>query len=883
MKTMHPEWLWATAPLALLALVLCWWCGRELRRRLKLFVASPLHASMLDGHVLLRKRLRVLLVCGVLASLAVALSRPFGEDKEAAVSKHGVNILVALDASRSMWSEDVAPDRFTLAQAGIDELLGDMQGDRAGLMLFAGEPILASPLTFDTVSLQLIAQGMTVELAGKGGSSLSAVIERAAQFFAKGDYGSKVLLVFTDGEETEGDAVVAAQQAYRDQGLRNFTVGVGTQAGSVIPRRVRNAQRELVLAGNVRDPEGREVHSKLNEQMLRDVAQVGGGSYRDLREANGDLSNFYEQEIKPLAAPMDQVSLQEKTEWFHIPLLVALGLLVLEMLIPQGVRRQAGLRNVTPVGRLHATAVSGSRGRVLQSAAVVVCVMLCALPVKRVAAAGVEEQAQGLLTAGKFDEAFSVLQRALLDDPNDLLTQYNYAIGAYAAGRYSVAIERLEALSVASDSQVSGRSHMQLGNAHYHLGAQMQKSSAVATVAQWEKALAAYDKAATDPSTAHNRAKVQRDLLALLGKLAREREAAGDEAARLTADQGTLAWREALAHLDKALSIAGQTPPPRALDSARRRVVGKIYDAYLGLAQDKQRRAEYQRYTALELAIEQVAEAVADYDEALTMRPQDSTASAGRAEAAAGLEEWLVELADRQHEEGVGMRANFLEDAMTLWEQAEGNYQKVLQNNAQNAGALRGKERNDLARHDGYVALGDLKRKRAAPAHVPVAEKDQLLEAALGDYGTALNLQPQNAATAAKIRELGGILVERFVERGQAEFEKGSKAAASMPPDAIAWLERAVQSFTKGLRYDNQHVQARSGKQSAESLLNQLRDQDAQDQRRALAENKEMSDARQLEDPGELALKLLDYDTDKLASRKEQNFTAPEDPAVKDW
>src|SRR5882724_4019349 len=184
----------------------------------------------------------------------------------------------------------------------------------------------------------------------------------------------------------------------------------------------------------VRDAEGKAVLSRLEDRVLANAAAVGGGKYVDLQETRGDLSTFYRESLKPLAAPMEEVPLQDLREWFQWPLACAFVLLILEWLWPLSLAR--------------------APPRLLAEGLLCVAVPmgLTVSPV-RAAESGTQmraetAQAQQLLATKQVDAAFERLQRVLLARPDDPLARYNYALGAYAVGKYAVAIDRFEKLAV---------------------------------------------------------------------------------------------------------------------------------------------------------------------------------------------------------------------------------------------------------------------------------------------------------------------------------------------------------------------------------------------------------------------------------------------------
>lgn len=869
MTFLSPCWLGLLPLLAVGGGALWLHSRREFHRRLSLLVAARLYAPLVASGARYRLQLRVALTVGALLALTVALARPLGGLSPQAARRQGVNLFIALDASRSMQAEDVPGSRFAFAQAAVDGLLGRLQGDRAGLMLFGGQATLVAPLTFDTLSLQLINRGLSPEWVGKGGSSPTGAIRRAVEYFRRKPPQARVLLLITDGEETEGDAVVAAQEAFRKDGIRVFTVGTGTVTGAPIPLWERNLQRTLIRAGTQRDARGQEVTSRLDDRLLRRTAEAGGGTYLSLSETDGSLIPFYEKSLQPLAAPMEDTPLSDYTEWCQLPLGLAFVLLVWEAWV--GIR----LRPVpaSPPKRSASVPTPAALGLIL------LATLLCVPSPTRASIQG----AQQLIAQHRTGEAFAELQAALLQSPDDALARYNYAVGAYADGKYAIAIEAFDKLAESADPAVDSRSQFQLGNSLYRSGEAMRSANSEGAIGQWEKALNAYRKVAENPVAMGNYQKVRTDLLTVLREFATQKEAEGDAAARLSPEKGVPAWREAVGQIDKALKWTEGEAEKQEFAEVRANLTGKIYQAYMDRAADQRRRAEVQKDSALERAIELLAAAAEDYTEALAIRPGDPAAQAGKDQATALLDPWRVELADQLHAAGFAIKATSLDDAIALWQKAASHYARVLEHDAAHAAALAGQKRNQHALHDGYVDLGDFKEAQAVRPGLPPLERDGLLEQALDHYQTALRIEPDNAATQKKRLQAGIRLTGVFVKRGRQELTQGRELAKPKPPEAISWLERSVQSFGKALQFEPAQAAAKSGKQEAEDLLKKLRDLDARDQRKVLTQSKDLANPKQLEDPGKLALKLLDYDNTKLASKKQQNYTAPENRPLKDW
>ncbi|WP_221032580.1 VWA domain-containing protein [Actomonas aquatica] len=868
----YPLWL------LLLPLLLglgCWWWRwfrRRLEQRLAAFVAVRIYAPLLAATVQARRRRRFWLSIGAVALLALALARPLAGVRATAAPAEGVNLLIALDGSRSMLTEDVAPNRFERARRAVDNLVTNLGGDRAGLLFFSGQTTFVAPLTFDRTSLQLVSRGLTTELVGKGGSSLSDVIGRAAEFFREQVHASRVLVLVSDGEETEGDAVVAAEAAFREHGLRIFTVGVGTAAGGPIPVFERNARREWVRTGNVRDEARNEVISRRDANVLRRIAAVAGGEYLELDESPADFSAWRERSLAPLAAPLETIELSDLHEWYRVPLVLALLLLVGEMWLRRTESRKA--QSMAKPGW-----VTADRKGATLALGLLLGFVGGGTPTLR---AGLPE-AQALIEAGQAEDAFELLRDEYLEAPEDLRRRYNYALGAYAAERFTVAVENFAELAESMDFEIEPRSRAQLGNSLYRLGERMRLSNPEGTVVQWEKALAAYRSAPEIALAQTNHPLAREQLIVLLLEMATARTAEGDAAARMRPEEGVPAWREAVARLEQAEEIAESPARRTAIMERQQAVTARIYDAFMRVGADKRRRAEMQRRSMLERAIGLIEGAVGDFENALDARPRDEAATRALAEATALLNPWRVEWGDQLHEQGRAAQAVAPADAITFWERAGVQYARVLQEAPAHGPALAGKARNDRALHDGHVALGDRSLQQAERSGLDPTERDALLEDALGRYQTALSYLPDQTATQEKAQTLGRRLTEVFVARGDADLTQGKALATEDLPAAIASLERAVQSFARALGFVPDHAGARAGKIEAETLLRQLREEDAREQRKMEGEGEEMSDPQDIEDPGDLALKLLDFDNENLASKKQQNLSAPENRPVKDW
>ena len=262
-----PQWFWA---LAVLPLLIGLYIRGERRSawQLREFV-SPRLLPQLAGNVdRVRRAIRFGFVLLALTLAITALAKPRWGYIYEDVKRHGLDLLFAIDTSRSMLSNDVAPNRLERVKLAAQDLITELQGDRAGLIAFAGRAFLQAPLTIDYDAAVESINDLDTKTIPEGGTNISEAIALAVQTFGKSAMGNRALIIFTDGEELSGDAVKEAKKA-EEAGVKIFTIGVGTIQGSLIP-----LEQE---GGFVKDAKG-EVHkSKLDENRLREIAQATGG------------------------------------------------------------------------------------------------------------------------------------------------------------------------------------------------------------------------------------------------------------------------------------------------------------------------------------------------------------------------------------------------------------------------------------------------------------------------------------------------------------------------------------------------------------------------------------------------------------------------------
>lgn len=317
----HSEYLWyLTGLLPLVALLYLGWQwykaqGRHLGEE-SLIRTLAQHASQR------LKQWHYILVLLIFTMLVIAWANPQWGAKREKVKSRSSDIFIALDISNSMYCQDVAPSRLDQAKRFATQLVHQLRGERIGLILFAGNAYLQMPLTSDYAAAEVFIQSANPDLAGTQGTAIGDAIRTAQEGFTEDVKYHRVMIVISDGEDHDADAIEMAKEANAG-GMIIFTVGVGTAEGSFIPMMIRGNEDWK------RDEQGQPVRTKLNESLLQEVATSGGGSYFYLSNTNSILRDI-EQRVDVLEKrEFEERSFTEYESYFQ----VFLGLGILGILL----------------------------------------------------------------------------------------------------------------------------------------------------------------------------------------------------------------------------------------------------------------------------------------------------------------------------------------------------------------------------------------------------------------------------------------------------------------------------------------------------------------------------------------------------------------------
>jgi Ca-activated chloride channel family protein len=322
MKFGAPEfikWLLLILPMAGLFIGL----HRQRTMRLANVISSKVWKIVIPGFKTKRSGRRTVLRLLALLCIGLALTRPQWGTHWEEVKQRGLDIIVVLDTSKSMLAEDIKPNRLKQAQWAVRDFVKHLKGDRIGLVAFAGSSFLQCPVTIDYAAFTMMLDDLYAGIIPRGGTAIEQALKTASDSFDSESEADRVMILITDGEDLEGNALHMAEEL-KKQGVKLFSIGVGTLEGELVP----------TDTGYAKDARGQVVKSSLNEGLLEKLARETGGFY--VRSAPGDfgLDRIYKLGISNLQRDEQETRLarvyEERFGWFAA---AALLFLILEALI----------------------------------------------------------------------------------------------------------------------------------------------------------------------------------------------------------------------------------------------------------------------------------------------------------------------------------------------------------------------------------------------------------------------------------------------------------------------------------------------------------------------------------------------------------------------
>jgi Ca-activated chloride channel homolog len=267
----------------------------------------------------------------------IMLSRPQFGSKIEDIKKQGVEVIIALDVSNSMLAEDIQPDRLTRAKQAISRLVDNLDNDKIGLIVFAGDAYIQIPITTDYVSAKMFLSSINPNMVPKQGTAIGAAINLGVRSFSPGEGKSKAIIIITDGENHEDDPVKDAEEASK-AGIVIHTIGIGSTEGVPIP--VMNNGRKDYL----KDVDGNTVVTKLDEDILKKIALSTNGNYVRANNSNIGLDEIYTQIKKMKKQDLESTMYTEYNDQFQVFAAIALFLLIVDFIIME--RKNRRLANI---------------------------------------------------------------------------------------------------------------------------------------------------------------------------------------------------------------------------------------------------------------------------------------------------------------------------------------------------------------------------------------------------------------------------------------------------------------------------------------------------------------------------------------------------------
>ncbi len=336
----HPTYLfWGLLAIALLAGV--WLLARLARRRKLARYGNPsVLASLMPDASKYTPAIKIVLLLTAVAAMVIALARPRSGQRDAVEQTKGIEVIVCFDVSRSMdasSTDDInGRSRINQARLLLKKMIDTFSNNRIGLIVFAEDAYVQLPVTTDYISAKVYLDDLSTDMVRNQGTSIASAISLAMNSFSPSDDVSKAIIVITDSEDHEGDAIQAAKQA-ADKGIQVDVIGVGSPEGNPIP--LADHEGEYL-----KDYEGNQVITALNEEVAKEIARAGNGVY--LNAANStSLTDLVETLDKLQKSNVKNLRYKASAEQFPIFVTIGLILLIIDMFVPP--RKIGWLRRFT--------------------------------------------------------------------------------------------------------------------------------------------------------------------------------------------------------------------------------------------------------------------------------------------------------------------------------------------------------------------------------------------------------------------------------------------------------------------------------------------------------------------------------------------------------
>lgn len=288
---------------------------------------------LISGWVPYRQHIRYALLLSAILAIILALANPQWGNKKAKVQAKSSDVFIALDISLSMRAQDISPSRLDRAKRLAENLVQALRGNRIGLIFFAGNAYLQMPLTQDYAAAQLFVASANTNQATTQGTAISEAIHLAQRAYESDKPNQRALIILTDGENHDQEAIQAAKDAFAD-GLKIFTIGVGTSEGAFIPYITQSGEQYK------KDEDGNPVKSILNTQLIEDLATSGGGDAYLIGEGNTIVTRIKQAMDRLEKQDVEQKAFTDYASYFQYLIALALICIIIELMIPEAKKIQ---------------------------------------------------------------------------------------------------------------------------------------------------------------------------------------------------------------------------------------------------------------------------------------------------------------------------------------------------------------------------------------------------------------------------------------------------------------------------------------------------------------------------------------------------------------
>lgn len=316
------------------------WAIAKKRKLLQKFGDIPLIMKNAPYISFVRQASKATLLVLALGFVTMALARlQFGTHLEL-LKREGIDLIIALDVSNSMLAQDMKPNRLAKAKQEINAVIDRLKGDRIGIVAFAGAAFTQCPLTLDYSAARFLLNSIDNSSVSVQGTHIAAAITRASDGFEELEKKHKVLLLMTDGEDHQGNALQAAEEA-RKEGIKIYTVGIGNPQGEPIPVLDRKGNQ----IGFKKDEKGEVIVSRLDEATLQKIALTTGGKYYRATAGEMELEKIFDEITKMEKKELEGTLVTRYDDRFQWPLLFAIMLIVIEFILPERKKPAKGTVN----------------------------------------------------------------------------------------------------------------------------------------------------------------------------------------------------------------------------------------------------------------------------------------------------------------------------------------------------------------------------------------------------------------------------------------------------------------------------------------------------------------------------------------------------------